>query len=72
MKIHELINEGFKEAQAAFSKFDDAATVQDTIAHYRVLSNKKQLAGDENNIDQWIKKGWPAFKQFVVTKSSSI
>ena len=65
----ELINEGFKEAQAEFAQASSDEQTQQRIAQFRDLVNRNQVQGNERNIDFWRKQGWDAFQQFVSTKS---
>jgi hypothetical protein len=63
MRLREFLNifEGYKEAQADFSKQADSEIVKTTISQFKELVNKNQVTGDERNIDYWRKQGWPAF-----------
>lgn len=68
MKIKEIINEGYKEANIEFAMNANPDIVQSTIEKYKQLVNKNQVTGNERNIDWWRKQGWDAFSKFVNAK----
>ena len=74
MRLYELfyIVEGYREAQAEFTQAanNDEQGIKDLIAAYKELVNKNQVQGAERNIDYWRKQGFPAFKNFVVSKQA--
>lgn len=72
MKLFELfyITEGYREAEAEFSKVADPAAVKQAINTYKELVNKNQFKGNERNIDYWRKQGWDKFYDSV-TKIAS-
>jgi hypothetical protein len=72
MRIFEILNEGYKEAQAEFATKDDPEVVKQAISDYRKLVDRNQVQGDERNIDSWRKKGWEQFKQFVDSKANTV
>jgi len=64
MRISELF-EDYKTAKIAFTKQGgDPIEVDKAIASYRALATKNQFAGDEKNIDNWVKKGWDNFNVY--------
>jgi hypothetical protein len=65
MKIRELINEGYKEAQTEFSSIAGDQLAKEVISQYKELVNKNQVSGSERNIDYWRKQGWDEFNVFV-------
>jgi hypothetical protein len=70
MRIDEIINEGYKEANTEFTTAsNDKSEVDKVIAQYRELVDRNQVKGDEKNIDWWRKQGWEKFKDFVDKKS---
>jgi hypothetical protein len=71
MRIFEIINEGYKEANTEFTTAsNDKSEVDKVIAQYRELVDRNQVKGDEKNIDWWRKQGWNKFKDFVSSKST--
>ena len=68
MRLHELLVEGYKEAEIEFSKSSTNPTqVKDLIAAYKTLVTKNQVTGNERNIDYWRKQGFNKFSQFVLS-----
>jgi hypothetical protein len=65
----EIIQEGFKEAQAEFTQASSPEQAQQIIAQFRDLVNRNQVQGNERNIDYWRKRGWEQFSEFVSNKS---
>lgn len=71
MRAFEFIVEGYKEAQTEFvAQHNNPEEVLDTISKFRDLVNRNQLQGEDRNIDVWRKKGWPAFMEFVLNRST--
>ena len=68
-EVHQLVIEGYKEAQQEFAAASDEETAKEVIAKYRDLVNRNQVQGNERNIDYWRKQGFASFKQFVDNKS---
>ena len=68
MRIYEIINEGYKEAQSEFGAVIDPAKALELINQYKVLCQRNQVAGQERNIDYWRKQGVDAFAKFVQQK----
>ena len=68
MRIHEIINEGYKEAQSEFGAVIDPAKALELINQYKVLCQRNQVVGQERNIDYWRKQGVGAFARFVQQK----
>ena len=68
MRIHEIINEGYKEAQSEFGSVIDPAKALELINQYKVLCQRNQVVGQERNIDYWRKQGVDAFARFVGQK----
>ena len=68
MRIHEIINEGYKEAQTEFGAVIDPAKALELINQYKVLCQRNQVTGQERNIDYWRKQGVDAFAKFVGQK----
>ncbi len=63
--------EGYPEAVADFLKVNsDKEAIDKTIASFRDLVNRNQVAGNEKNIDWWRKQGWENFQNFVNQKKS--
>ena len=69
MRFYEILREGYKEAEAEFSKTAEPTVVTTLISQYKDLVNRNQASGVERNIDYWRKQGFPAFQQFVTNKS---
>lgn len=77
LSFKSFIDEDYKTTTAKFvASGIDKGQVDDYIKKFKELSNKQKLAGDEKNIDNWAKKPFSNFKEFVdkkqveVTKSS--
>ena len=68
MRIYEIINEGYKEAQSEFGSVIDPAKALELINQYKVLCQRNQVTGQERNIDYWRKQGVDAFAKFVGQK----
>ena len=68
MRIHEIINEGYKEAQSEFGSVIDPTKALALINQYKVLCQRNQVVGQERNIDYWRKQGVDAFAKFVQQK----
>jgi hypothetical protein len=70
MLLRELfLVDGYKEAQAEFSKLGRPESVKDMISKFRQLVDRNQVQGEERNIDAWRRKGWYEFQRYVFDKS---
>jgi len=68
-----LLDEDYKTTAVKFiTSGIDKAQVDDYIKKFKELSNKQKLIGDEKNIDNWAKKTFLDFKEFVDAKEKEV
>ena len=64
--------EGYKEAQADFSKTADPNEVKELLDRFKTAVNRNLVTGQERNIDYWRKQGFDNFKSFLTSAEQKI
>ena len=64
--------EGYKEAQADFSKTADPTEVKELLDRFKIAVNRNLVSGQGRNIDYWRKQGFDNFKSFLTSTEQKI